>query len=101
MLFVKHHLLKIKDIDNLELAKFMRMSSQKTLPEVFQNYFFSLENVHEHYTKSKSNNNYFLPYVRSNNAKLSLKFKGAQLRASIPSNLKKYSFHTFVKKYKE
>ena len=32
-LFVQHHLLKIKD--NLELAKFMYMSSQKTLPEVF------------------------------------------------------------------
>ena len=100
-LFVQHHLLKIRDIYNLELAKFMYMSSQKTLPEVFQNYFLSFENVHKHYTSSKSNKNYFLPYVRCNNAKLWLKFKGAQLWASIPSNLKKYSFHTFVKKYKE
>ena len=100
-LFLKHHLLKIKDIYNLELAKYMHMSSQKTLPEVFQNYFLPLENVHKHYTRSKSNNNYFSPYVRSNNAKLSLKFKGAQLWASIPSNLKKYSFYTFVRKYKE
>ena len=100
-LFVLHHLLKIRDKCNLELATFMYISSQKTLPEVFQNYFLSLENVLEHYTRSKSNNNYFSPYVRSNNAKLSVKFKGAQLWASIPSNLKKYSFHTFVKKYEE
>ena len=100
-LFVKHHLFKIKDIYNLELAKFMHMSSQKTLPEVFQSYFLSSENVHKHYTRSKSNNNYFLPYVRSNNAKLSPKFKGAQLWASIPSNLKTYSFHTLAGKYTE
>ena len=110
-LFVKHHLLKIKDIYNLELAEFMYMSSQKTLLGVFQNYFLSLENNLEskhyafsleskHYARSKSNHNYFLPcYVRSNNVKLSLKFKGVQLWASIPPNLKKYSFHTFVRKY--
>ena len=41
-LFVKHHLLKITDISlyNLELAKFIYMSSQKALPEVFQNFSF-------------------------------------------------------------
>ena len=95
-LFVQHHLLKVKD---LELAKFLfYMSSQKILPEVFQNYFLSLQNVHKYYTRSKSNNNYFLPYVRSNNAKLSLKFKGAQLWASIPSYQKKYSFHKKVQR---
>ena len=41
-LFVKHHLLKITDISlyNLELVKFIYMSSQKALPEVFQNFSF-------------------------------------------------------------
>ena len=63
----------------MELGKFMYMSSQKTLPEVFQNYFLSLENVHEHYTSSKSNNNYFLPYVRSNNATQSCRLNFKEL----------------------
>ena len=51
-IFYKHMLLKIADIHKYELGKFMYLYHQNSLPEVFQNYFLSLNQTHDHHTRS-------------------------------------------------
>ena len=100
-LFYKYKFLKIDDIYNYEVGKFMYLNDIKALPQIFENYFLSLDLAHNYNTRSKSNKNYFLDFVRTNSGKNSLKFKGVQLWNNIPSKLKSVSFFRFKKEYKK
>ena len=79
----------------------MYLNDIKALPQIFESYFLSLDLAHNYSTRSKSNKNYFLDFMRTNSGKNSLKFKGVQLRNDIPSKLKSFSFFRFKKKYKK
>ena len=98
-LFYKHGLLKIADIHKYELGKFMYLYHQNSLPEVFQNYLFSLKQTHDHHTTSATKQNYYINPARTNNARSSLGFSGAKLRNEIPTQLKILSFYKFKKEY--
>ena len=100
-LYHKYKFLKIDDIYNYEVGKFMYLNDIKALPQIFENYFLSLNLAHNYNTRSKSNKNYFLNFVRTNSGKNSLRFKGVQLWNNIPSNLKSFSFFRFKKEYKK
>ena len=100
-LFYKYKFLKIDDIYNYEVGKFMYLNDIKALPQIFKNYFLSLDLAHNYNTRSKSNKNYFLDFVRTNSGKNSLKFKGVQLWNNIPTKLKSFSFFRFKKEYKK
>ena len=91
-LYYKYKFLKIDDIYNYEVGKFMYLNDIKALPQIFENYSLSLDLAHNYNTRSKSNKNYFLDFVRTNSGKNSLKFKGVQLWNNIPSKLKSFSF---------
>ena len=73
----------------------MYLSSIKALPQIFESYFSSLDQVHNYNTRSKSNKNYFLDSVKTNSGKTSLKFKGVLLRNKMPSTLKSFSFYRY------
>ena len=79
--------------------KFMYLSSMKALPQIFESYFSSLDQVHNYNTRSKSNKNYFLDSVKTNSGKKSLKLKGIQLWNKMPSTLKSFSFYRYKKEY--
>ena len=79
----------------------MYLNDIKALPQIFENYFLSLDLAHIYNTRSKSNKNYFLDFVGTNSGKNSLKFKGVQLRNNIPSTLKSFSFFRFKTEYKK
>ena len=83
-LYYKYKFLKIDDIYNYEVGKFMYINDIKALPQIFENYFLSLDLAHNYNTRSKSNKNYFLDFVRTNSGKNSLKFKGVQLWNKMP-----------------
>ena len=100
-LYFKFKVLKIDDIYKYELGKFMYLSSIKALPQIFESYFSSLDQVHNYNTRSKSNKNYFLDSVKTNSGKKSLKFKGVQLWNKMPSTLKSFSFYRYKKEYKK
>ena len=96
-LYYKYKFLKIDVIYNYEVGKFMYLHDIKALPQIFENYFLSLDLAHSYNTRSKSNKNYFLDFERTNSGKNSLKFKGVQLWNKMLSKLKSFSFFRFKK----
>ena len=94
-LYLSDKILKIADVYKLELGKFLFKYYIRALPEIFNNYFLLLEQVHNYDTRNKCNQNYFLNTIRTNSGKCSIKFCGAKLWTQIPSNLKSSSFHSF------
>ena len=101
-LYLSDKILKIADVFKLELGKFMFKYHVRALPEIFNNYFLLLEQIHNYDTRNKCNQNYFLENtIRTNSGKCSIKFCGVKLWTQIPSNLKSSSFHSFKKEYVE
>ena len=96
-LYYKYKFLKIDDIYNYEVGKFMYLNDIKALHQILENYFLSLDQAHNYNTRSKSNKNYFPDFERTNFGKNSLKFKGVQLWNNMPLKLKSFSFFRFKK----
>ena len=96
-LYLSDKILEIADVFKLELGKFMFKYHVRALPEIFNNYFLLLEQIHNYDTRNKCNQNYFLNTIRTNSGKCSIKLCGAKLWTQIPSNLKSSSFHSFKK----
>ena len=78
-LFLNSKLFEIDDIYKYELGKFMYLSNIKALPEIFENYFLSLEQKHNYNT-------------RRNLRKIILWILCKQILAKIHSSLKGFSF---------
>ena len=100
-LYLSDKILKIADVFKLNLGKYMFKYHLRALPEIFNNYFLFLEQIHNYDTRNKCNQNYFLNTIRTNSGKCSIKFCGAKLWTQIPSNLKSFPFHSFKTEYAE
>ena len=75
-LFKQLNLLKLQDINILQIAQFMYNYHHCLLPTVFNDYFVLNSNVHEHNTRSSAKNKYHLPSIKTNIRKFSIKFSG-------------------------
>ena len=100
-LYYKYKFLKIDDMYNYEVGKFMYLNDIKALPQIFENYFLPLIKLTITTLEVNLTKNYFLDFVRTNSGKNSLKFKGVQLWNNILSKLKSFSFFRFKKEYKK
>ena len=96
-LYQKYKILKIDDVYELELGKFMYLYLVNNLPEIFETYFLSIDHAHHCNTRNKSNGNYFVNSVRTNSGKNSIKFRSARLWNQIDSQLKLNSYYRFKK----
>ena len=56
-------LLKLRDVYNLELAKFMHQIYNNKTPFLFQDKFTKLEKIHSHKIRKPSSSNFFIPRV--------------------------------------
>ena len=99
-LYKKLNFLKIKDVYKLELAKFMHKLFSNKLPEMFQNSFTKIGNIHNYETRNNITANYFLPRVSKKTGHKKLQYRGVKLWNEIDVNLKKLPLHTFNKQYK-
>ena len=61
--YYKYKILKISNIYNFELSKFIYNYHVKALSEIFRTYFLPIARVHNYSPRSKSNQNYFLNFV--------------------------------------
>ena len=95
------NILKIADIYNFELSKFMYLYHTQSLPEIFDPYFLPIEQAHHYNTRSKSNQNYYLNSERKNSGKKSIKFLGVKMWNQIPLTIKSYTFYRFKKECKQ
>ena len=93
-------LLKVNDIYQLELAKFMYLYHHNRLPENFNHYFKSAKNHHSYTTRSISNQNYYLERLNFHCSQTSCNFTGVKLWNKIPFELKNLSKPLFCKQFK-
>ena len=100
-LFKSWNLLKINEIYELEIAKFMHLHYNKHLPENFDHYFKSASNHHSYSTRSISNQNYYQERYNLTFSQSSCSYNGVKVWNKIPLAIKKLTFSSFNKKMKK
>ena len=58
-MYSKFGVLKLEDMMNMEIAKFMFKFYNKMLPNSFESYFTKLDSIHSYNTRQKSTNEFF------------------------------------------
>ena len=92
-LFRKLKILKVSDLLYLYFALFMYdyYSNRLPLPVIFNDFFTSINKVHQYQTRLASKISYYLPKVRTNYGKFTIRFFGAKVWNSIEESLKSKS----------
>ena len=67
--------LKLEDIYQLELAKFMYQLHHKKFKTALNDCFVDIANIHSHNTRTKHNLVYFKPRVQTSGGKKSLSYR--------------------------
>ena len=78
-LFKKLELLKLNDLIYMQNILFMYDYHTNHLPSVFDDFFDSIKTVHQYNTRLASKKSYYLPKVRTNYGKFSIRFIGVKL----------------------
>ena len=91
-------LLKLRDVYNLESAKFMHQIFNTKTPFLFQDKFTKLEKIHSHKTRKPSSSNFFLPRVLKNAGQKKLGYREVKSWNSLKESLKSKSLILFKKK---
>ena len=77
--YYKFKILKLEDLYNLEIAKFMHKFSPKKLPINFNDYFNCISEVSSHKTRHVSDKNIFLLRAHTSRSQRSIKYTGAKI----------------------
>ena len=97
----KLKILKIVDVYKLETAIFMYKYSTNKLPAGMNNLFQETSQVHTKFTRTANQNNYFIPFYRTNRLQNSIQYQGAKLWNSIDPKIRNLkSLNQFKTKYK-
>jgi len=88
-------ILKMNDIYQFELAKFMHKFHHGKLPEIYKEYFQETSSVHSYQTRFANMENYFTHRVSSNAGKKSISCRGVSLWNKVELNLKAVPLSTF------
>ena len=97
----KHlNLLKLNDIYEFELAKFMYLLHNKKLPAVFSSQFTKIEKIHSHNTRQINKCVYFIPQSTKPITQNLLAYRGTKLWSSLNSSIKNNRWDVFQQKYK-
>ena len=84
----------------MEFVKFVFEFSNNMLPRYFNNYFRSLETIHDHNTRQKAKKDFFHTYVRTKWGKNMLQHRGLNLWKDVPMEMKNLTFSKFKKSCK-
>ena len=99
-LYKKLNFLKLKDVYNLELGKFIHKLFHNKLLNVFKTKFIKLINIHSHETRKSKQSNHFLSRVNKIACQYKLNYCGVKLWNEIKDELKNKSFNQFKKQIK-
>ena len=78
-------ILKVADLYTFELAKLMHQYYNNSLPPCFSDFFSPLSAIHERSTRSKTNNNLYLPKFSTRRCQQSMKYQGVKIWNSLNS----------------
>ena len=93
--------LKLDDIYQLELAKFMHQLHHKKFKTALKNRVVDISKIHSHNTRTKHNIVYFKPHIQTSAGKKFLMYRGTELWRKIKPKVKKLSSLSFKKKRKQ
>ena len=93
--FHKLGILKIHDLYTYEISKLMHQHSKQLLPSGLLSCFNSLTAIHDRHTRSKTQNNLYLPKYSTNRCQKSFKFQGAKVWNCLSSELKTLFYSRF------
>jgi hypothetical protein len=97
-LFKNLKVLKLYDLNSLQIGCFVYKVMHNLLPHSFQNYFILNTNIHHHDTRQATG--IHLSYSRTNIRQLNIKFSGAKTWNSIDTKIKdSISLPTFKHRY--
>ena len=94
-------ILKVKDIDELEMAKFILSYYHCKLSENFDNYFKNASNLHKYDTRWIVNENYYVERADTRKGQRSSSYIGVKIWNKLLPTIKqlsKYSFSKHIKK---
>ena len=93
-------LLQLKDIYNLELAKFMHKFHNNTLPKSLCNMFIRIDTIHRYPTSSSRRREFFQHSTKTAAYKKWISTAGTTLWGNIQQNLKNENYESFSQKYR-
>ena len=85
---------------DLEFVKFVLKFSNDMLPRYFNNYFRSLETIHDHNTRQKVKKDFFHTHAQTKWSKNMIQHRGLNLWKNVPMKMKNLTFSKFKKFYK-
>ena len=100
-MFKNMDLLKIQDIFELELGKFMHRAQSNELPENFKNYFTRIENMHSYNLRSIKTKTFHTKFTNTSKYKNWLTNSGVELWKNITPEMKELTYKSFAAKYKQ
>ena len=95
LVYCKLRIIKISDMYNLELAKLMHQHSRNSLPSYFSTFFPKVSSIHNHSTRTHSQNTLYLPKFSTLRPQKLTKYQGTKIWNSIPINLRNQPFNKF------
>ena len=87
--------LKLNEICQLELAKFMHQLNYDRLPDIYYNQFTKIEEIHSHDTRQVKKALYFLLRVAKSVRKLQIAYRGTKLWSEIDDDANSMHWVTF------
>ena len=87
-LYKNFALLNLKQIHDLEVAKFMYKHKHNLLPERFKNLFSTVASVHSHGTRSRARDNFFLPRTRTSIGQNVVRVEGPKIWNTLPNEIR-------------
>ena len=98
--FLNLRLLKVENLYDLEIAKFMHAHHNNQLPECFNSFFRESGSNHNHYTRSVANISYDPLQCRTSRGQRSIRFYGPKVWNDIPLLVKQTSKIEFKRGFK-
>ena len=100
ILFKSMKILKVKDIFELEIAKFMYSYYHSKLPKNFDNYFKYAGKHHDYKTRSITADNFYLERAKTRNGQRSCSYIGVKIGNNISPTFKQLPKYSFSKQIK-
>ena len=96
--YSKLKVLKLDDMINMEIAKFMFKFNNQMLPDFSNKYFTKLDNFHSYNTKQTTRPEFFQYFVASESRRKTLHHVGLKVWKNVPKEFRHCSFSTYKKK---
>ena len=98
--YLNLRILKVHDLFNLEIAKFMHSHHNNILPDCFRSFFQESGINHDHNTRSSNSLSYDTIFCRTLRGQRSIRFYGPKIWNEIPLTTKSAAKKSFKKLYK-